>query len=118
MAQEKRIHVLLLLITVNIWTCLSCKMMSLGPSLTRTASLLPTPHSSFVVNMDGIVPLDEVDTLLSTWASFPEDEDQPPSLEPEEEDKVLHATMSRTVRTRPKDTGAGKRRAGGISDPS
>ena len=26
---------------------------------------------SFVVNMDGIVPLDEVDTLLSTWASFP-----------------------------------------------
>ena len=81
--------------------------------------MLPTPPPFlFVVNMDGIVPLDEVHALLSTWASFPEDEDQPPGLVPEEEDEVLHATMARTVRTRPKDTGAGKCRVSGVPDPS
>ena len=71
-----------------------------------------------VANMDGIAPLDDVDTLLSTWASVPEDEDQPPGLVPEEEDEVLRAAMARTVRTRPKDTGAGKCRVSGVPDPS
>ena len=35
--------------------------------------------------MDGNVPLDEVDTLLNTCASFPEDDDEPPGLVPDDE---------------------------------
>ena len=54
--------------------------------LNETCKLASIPASfSFVVNMDGVVPLDEVDTLLSTWASFPEDDDEPPGLAPEED---------------------------------
>ena len=47
--------------------------------------------------MDGIVPLDEVDTLLSAWASFPEDDDEPPRLVTDdgEADEVLHAAIAR-----------------------
>ena len=67
--------------------------------------------------MGGIVPLDEVDTLLSTWASFPEDDDEPPGLAPdEEEDEVLHAAFARAVKRRRKDTGTGKCRVSGVPD--
>ena len=49
------------------------------PFLDETCKLASNAASvSFVLNMDGIVPLDEVDTLLNTWASFPEDDDEPP----------------------------------------
>ena len=49
--------------------------------------------------MDGIVPLDEVDTLLNAWASSPEDDDEPPKLVPDyEEDEVLLAAMARTAK--------------------
>ena len=69
--------------------------------------------------MDGIVPLDEVDTLLNTWASFPEDDDEPPGLVPEEEeDEVFLAAIARTVKARRKDTGTGKCRVSGVPDPN
>ena len=72
-----------------------------------------------MVSVDGIVPLYEVDTLLSTWTSFREDNDEPPGLVPEEEEhEVLHAAIARTVRARQKDTGTGKCRVGGVPDPS
>ena len=67
--------------------------------------------------MDGIVPLDEVDTLLSAWASSPEDDDEPPRLAPAgEEDEVLHAAMARTVKQRQKDTVESKCRVSGAQD--
>ena len=67
--------------------------------------------------MDGIVPLDEVDTLLGAWASSPEDGDEPPRLVPDDgEDEVLHAAIARTVKQRRKDTGTGKCRASGVPD--
>ena len=66
--------------------------------------------------MDGIVPLDEVDTLLSTWASVLDD-GEPPGLVPDdEEDEVLHAAIARTVKARRKDTGTGKCRVSGVPD--
>ena len=77
-----------------------------------------TASFSCVVNRDGIVPLDAVDTLLSTWVYFPEYEDQPPGLIPDGQDEVLRAAMAMTVRTRPKDTGAGKCCVSGVPDPN
>ena len=69
--------------------------------------------------MEGIVPLDEVDTLLSTWAYFPEDEDEPPNLVPEEEEyEVLHAAIARIAKARRKDTGTSKCRVSGVPDQS
>ena len=66
------------------------------PFLDETCKLASNTASfAFVINMDGIVPLDEVDILLSTLASFPEDEDQPPGLVLDEEDEVLHAAMAK-----------------------
>ena len=67
--------------------------------------------------MEGLVPLDEVDTLRSAWASFPEDDDEPPGLVPDdEEDEVLHAAIARAVKQRRKDTGTGKCRVSGVPD--
>ena len=67
--------------------------------------------------MDGIVPLNKVDTLLNPWASFPEDDDEPPGLVPDDvDDEVLHAAIARTVKARRKDTGAGKCRVSGVPD--
>ena len=88
------------------------------PFLDETCKLASNTASfSFVVNMDGIVPLDEVDTLLNTWASFPEDDDEPPGLVPDdEEDEVLHAAIARAVKQRRKGTGTGKCRVSGVPD--
>ena len=74
------------------------------PFLDETCKLASNTASfSFVVNMEGIVPLDEVDTLLGAWASSPEDDDEPPGLVPDdEEDEVLLAAMARTARHRRK----------------
>ena len=71
-----------------------------------------------MANVDGIVPLDEVDTLLSTWASFFMNEELPPDKTQDGGDEVLQATLARTVRTRPKDPSAGKCRVSGVPDPS
>ena len=68
--------------------------------------------------MDGIAPLDEVDTLLSTWASFHMDEVLPPKKTQDGVGEVLQAALARTVRTRPKDTSVGKCRVSGVPDPS
>ena len=91
----------------EFWPCLddTCKFSS------NTASF------SFVVNMDRIAPLYEVDALLSTWASFPEDDDEPPAPVPDdEEDEALHAAIARTAKQRRKGTGTGKCRVSGVPD--
>ena len=67
--------------------------------------------------MDGIVPLDEVDTLLGAWASSLEDDDEPPGLVPDdEEDEVLLVAMARTVKQRRNDPGESKCRVSGAQD--
>ena len=88
------------------------------PFLDETCKLASNTASlSYVVNVDGIAPLDEVDAVLSTWASFPEDDDEPPRLVPDDqEDEVLHAAIARKVNPRWKDTITGKCRVSGVPD--
>ena len=68
--------------------------------------------------MDGIVPLDDVNTWSSTWASASMDEELTVDKRQDVGDEVLQAALARTVRTRPKDTSVGKCRVSGVPDPS
>ena len=68
--------------------------------------------------MDGLAPLDDVDTLQSTWALFSMDEESAGDKIKDVEDKVLQAPLARTVRNSPKCTSAGKCRLSGVPDHS
>ena len=68
--------------------------------------------------MDGMAPLDDVDTLQSTWASFSMDEEFAYYKIHDVGDEVLQAALARNVRTRPKGTSGGKCRVSGVPDPS